>query len=374
MKKFFPNYISHCIHLLDRYYKFTVSKDPSNIAVIPVLLERIENLRREFISLRNRDDLTEPDQLSRNIRSFQTLLMQLEELESFGLPIVTHYQQQFDGHLTSIMRRLCREVGSPVDSPHVCAISTGTSGHGRDYYWYHGYFDTIFVPAAEKFSLLNLPDLLHEWGHHILKTYYYTFLDPFDEWITEYREKLEKVILLEDIRDPDRITESKQVFSEFWLKSWRDELVCDLIAAYCVGQAYAWVNLKVCQSSFPGNSIYYFSDSHPADAYRMDVIFAMMRHLGLNYENIRKAWSEYAAIFQGDKFFFYEHFFPSKLTAKIAGHVYEICNDIGLIPCLENLQKDDTLISLLNREWSIFLGELNPNPRKKVKVFLDRPI
>ena len=62
-----------------------------------ILLERIENLRCEFTSLRDRDDLTEADQLSRNIRSFQTLLMQLEELESFGLPIVTHYQQRFDG-------------------------------------------------------------------------------------------------------------------------------------------------------------------------------------------------------------------------------------------------------------------------------------
>jgi hypothetical protein len=203
--------------------------------------------------------------------------MQLEELECFGLPIVTHYQQQFDGHLTSIMKQLCSEVGCPVNPPHVCAISTGTSGHGRDYYWYHGYFDTIFVPAAEKFSLLNLPDLLHELGHHILKTYHETFLEPFFGWIAEYREKLDKVILLEDIRDPDRIAKSKQVFSEFWPESWSDELVCDLIAVYCVGEAYAWTNLKICQSSFPGKSIYSYSDSHPPDAYRMDIIFAMLR-------------------------------------------------------------------------------------------------
>jgi hypothetical protein len=367
MKKFFPNYISHVIQLLEKYYEFTASKDSNKIAILPILLERIENLRREFKLLRNRDDLTEPDQFSRNLRSFQTLLMQMEELESFGLPIVTHYQQRFEGRLNSIMKQLCSEVGSPVDTPHVCAISTGTSGHGRDYYWYHGYFDTIFVPAAETFSLLNLPDLLHELGHHILKTYHHTFLNPFIEWIIEYKEKLDKVILLEDIQDPERISESQKVFSRFWPESWRDELVCDLIAIYCVGQAYAWTNLKICQSNFPGNSIYFYSDSHPADAYRMDVIFAMLRYLGLSEENIRKAWLEYAAIFQRDKSFLYEHFFPPGLTKTIAQHVYEICNDIGLVPCTENLKKDNTLISKLNRAWCLFRGELKPNPKKTKK-------
>lgn len=119
MKKFFPNYISHVIQLLDKYYEFTASKDSKKIAVLPILLERIENLRREFTLLRDRDDLTEPDQFSRNLRSFQTLLMQMEELESFGLPIVTHYQQRFDGRLNSIMKQLCSEVGSPVDTPHM---------------------------------------------------------------------------------------------------------------------------------------------------------------------------------------------------------------------------------------------------------------
>jgi hypothetical protein len=358
MNNFFPNYISHCIRLLESYYEFTTSKDFDSITVIPVLLERIENLHSEFSSLLEQDDLTESDQFQRNLRTFQTLLMRLEELESFGLPIVTHYQSNFDGYLTSIMKRLSEEVGCPVDSPHVCAISTGTSWHGRDYYWYHGYFDTIFVPAAEKFSVLNLPDLLHELGHHILKTYYTTFLAPFPGWIAEYREKLETTILLEDIRDPERIARCKQVFSEFWPKSWSDELVCDLIAVYCIGKAYAWTNLKICQSIYPGNSIYFYSDSHPADAYRMDVIFAMLKHLGICKKNIRKAWSEYIANYERTKEFLYEHFFPPELTGKMVLHIYEVCNDIGLISCTENLLKEETLISFLNREWAIFLGEL----------------
>lgn len=75
------------------------------------------------------------------------------------------------------------------------------------------------------------------------------------------------------------------------------------------------------------------------------------------------------AIFQRDKSFLYEHFFPPGLTKTIAQHVFEICNDIGLVPCTENLKKDSTLISKLNRAWCLFRGELKPNPRKTKKVF-----
>ena len=63
-----------------------------------------------------------------------------------------------------------------------------------------------------------------------------------------------------------------------------------------------------------------------------------------------------------------EHFFPSDLTKRIAQHVLEICNDIGLVPCTENLQKDNTLISKFNRAWDLFRGESKPNPKKKEKV------
>jgi len=127
----------------------------------------------------------------------------------------------------------------------------------------------------------------------------------------------------------------------------------------------SFLSLLLEDEVFPGNSIYFYTDSHPADAYRMDVILAMLGYLGLSEENIGKAWLEYATIFQRDKSFLYEHFFPSELTKRIAQHVYEICNDIGLLPCTENLQKENTLISKFNHAWGIFRGELKPNPSKK---------
>jgi len=356
MKTFFPSHISHCIQLLEKYYEFTDSIDSTNIEVIYIVLERIENLRQEFISLLKREDLTEPDQLIRNIRSFQTLLMKMEEIESFGLPIVTHYQPQFDGYLTVQMKQLCLEIASPVESPHVSALSTGTLGYTRDYYWYHGYFDTIFVPAAERFSLLNLPDLLHELGHHLLKIYNNSFLDPFVEWISKYRKELENAILQGDICSPDNIAEARQVYSEYWLYSWQDELVCDLIAIYCAGKAYAWTNVKICQSNYPGTSLYSYTDSHPANAYRMDAILAMMEHLGLDKEDVRKTWTEYSTFFKNDRYFLYEYLFPSGLIGKMANHVYETCNDIGLISCIENLKKENTLVNKFNRVWANFRG------------------
>lgn len=364
MRKFFPGYISHIIQLLYRYYEFTASKNFDDITVIPVLLERITDLRREFLELQSRDDLTEPDQLKRNLRSFQTLLMVLEEFESFGLPVVTHYQQDFDGYLTSVLKKLCCEIGCPVAPPHVCAISTGTSGQGRDYYWYHSYFDTIFIPAAEKFSILNLPDLLHELGHHILKTYPDFFLDPFPDWLSQYHENLERVLVVEDIHDPDRKAESMRIFLEFWPSYWCHELICDMIAIYCVGEAYAWTNLKICQSYRPDESIYYYTDSHPPDSYRMDAILAMLKHLGINSKDVRKTWAKYAEIFRHHKLPLYDNYFPLKLTEKMAQHIFNICDDIGLVPCTDNLQKETTIICKLNKAWDLF----RTNPKRFQKM------
>ncbi|NIM85059.1 MAG: hypothetical protein GTN82_43055 [Candidatus Aminicenantes bacterium] len=355
MKKFFPAYISHIIQLLNKYQEFAASKNPEHIVVIPIIKERIKKLQRRFFQIQSRDDLTAPDQFKRNIRSFQTLLMEVEELECFGLPILTHYQKDFDGYLTYVLNQLCDEIGCPVEKPHVCAISTGTSGQGRDYYWYHRYFDTIFVPAAEKFSILNLPDLLHELGHHILKTYRQSFFEPFSGWFSNYNEMLEKTLLLRDIRDSDRIVKSQKIFSEFWPSYWSEELVCDLIAVYCVGLAYAWTNLKICQSYHPDYesiNIYYYA-YHPPDSYRMDAILAMLKHLGIDCLDVENTWFEYAEIYRHNKQALYDNYFPVDLIEKAVPHIFQICDEIGLVICHDNIKKNDTIIYKLNNAWSL---------------------
>jgi hypothetical protein len=73
---------------------------------------------------------------------------------------------------------------------------------------------------------------------HILKTYHHTFLDPFIEWINEYKEKLDKMILLEDIHDRERIDECKQVFSRFWPESWRDDYFACPVFFFLVRQRF----------------------------------------------------------------------------------------------------------------------------------------
>ena len=74
--------------------------------------------------------------------------------------------------------------------PIVCALSTGCVNQGRDYYWYLSGYETIFVPAVEKFSLLNLPDLAHELGHHLLKVYGTSFIAPFSAWFQKHHANL----------------------------------------------------------------------------------------------------------------------------------------------------------------------------------------
>jgi hypothetical protein len=367
MKKFVPNYIFYIIQLLDKYYKFVDTHEVTDIVVLPTILERIENLSHKFQKLLSREDLTKPDQLKRNLRSFQTLLLELEELECFGLPIVTHYRRDFDGYLSSILNQLGSEISCPVEQPHVCTLSTGISGQGRDYYWYHNFFDTIFVPSAEKFSLLNLPDLLHELGHHIFKIYRDSFLEPFPSWLSECNDDLEKMLYVEDIRDENRINECKNIFRNFWPNSWSEELTCDLIAVYCSGKAYAWTNLKLCQSYHPDyewNNIYHFTDFHPPDSYRMDAILAMLRWLKIEIHDVCHTWMEYTEFFRHTKPPLYENLCPDQLVEKMVQHVARVCDDIGLVPCPANLNNPTTIVSKLNRAWSLF----HSNPKNLQKM------
>jgi hypothetical protein len=360
MKKFFPNYLSYLTNLLDRYKQFIATKNPSEISVLPSILDKISDLRNNFYSLLTTDALIESDQIHRNLRNFRIMLMELEALECFGLPIATHYQKEFDGRLTKILQRICDEIGCPVSTPHVSALSTGTLFQGRDYYWYHSHYTTIFVPAAERFSLLNLPDLLHELGHHLLLTYADSFMEPFSNWFSECHADLEKKLLLDSIKDPNRIAESKKMFSERWPGFWDEEIVCDLIAAYCLGRAYAWTNLKLCQhlSVDISDGIYLYTETHPSDAYRMEAILTMLEKLRLETEDIRKTWFDYANIFYQNKQPLYDYYFPGNLIDKMAPYISQVCDDIGLVPCTINLDKKDTIIWRLDQAWNFFLKDL----------------
>lgn len=375
MITFFPNHIAYTVQLLDKYNEFVSSKSSTGLPVIPVILERIIKLRGGFQQLRDKNGLTEPDQLQRNLRSFRILLMELEALESLALPVVTHYQEEFDGYLTALFHKFCAEIGCPVSPPHVCALSTGNAIQRRDYYWYFPDYSTIFVPTAERFSLLNLPDLLHELGHHILETYGIFFSEPAANWFSEFLSDVEKKLLLDGITDPKRIEGSRRVFFQLWPNVWSDEVICDAMATYCVGQAYGWTNLKLCQS-YPTDisyEIYHYSDTHPPDAYRMDVILAMLDRLDIKAEDLKGAWGDYVKTVRPSKPPFYRQYFPQKLVDRLIPHVFSVCQDIGLIPCTEMLQNDSTIVAKLNSSWRLFLTNLRQLREIEDKSLLKRP-
>jgi len=361
MKTFFPNHITYVIHLLNQYRNHISPQDCSEIVVTPIILERIDLLRDRFTLLKSTEGLTEPDQIHRNLRIFHTLLMELEMIECFALPIITHYQKEFDGHLTSILHRICDEVGCPVNPPHVCTLSTGVAHRGSDYYWYHPSYSTIFIPAAERFSLLNLPDLLHELGHHILLTYKDSFMEPFSNWFSECHADLEKELLTEGISDPNRIDESEEIFLKKWPSFWAEEVVCDLIATYCVGKAFAWTNLKLCQS-YPADTpegIYNYSETHPPDAYRMRAILKILKHMGDHDDKIEKIWNDYKNIICPVKPSLYDLYFPISLIDKMTGFIHSACDDIGLISCTINTANNDTIIFKLSKAWSLFKTDMD---------------
>lgn len=201
-----------------------------------------------------------------------------------------------------------------------------------------------------------MPDLIHELGHHILKVYGDIFTNPYKLWFEECQADLERELLLSYIRDSKHIEESKKIFPQRWPDWWAEEVVCDLIATYCLGQAFAWTNLKLCQH-LPYDmsySIYDYSETHPADNCRMEAILLMLSKLGIAGEEIQQTWMDYEKIISPNRPTLYEFYFPNDLIKKITSHVFQSCDDIGLIPCSKNLNRKVTFVWRLQQAWQLF--------------------
>jgi len=355
MKSFLPAHLIHNIQLLDRYLEFLKSKDPVKIKALPIVKEKITWLKQKFLELLHQEELTSPDLLKRNLKNFKTLLGELDVLQSFGIPIVTHYKDQFDGYLAGILAQLCKEVNCPVDPPHVCTLSIY-----HEYYFYRSDFDTIFIPSSEKFTSINFPDLLHELGHHILRTYKDILLYEITEWVSLCRFNTNQWKHM----DKDKIASYNHQFPSHFSESWCHELICDLIAVYCIGEAYAWSHLKISQiyplelSGFKykiNYGVYHYSDTHPSNAYRMDSILNMLLFLQLNNQTIQEVWSNYIKANEFKKPPYHDLHFPKTAIPKIVEHVYNVCKDMGLTPCTDNLLKQNSIIYNIDKEWKGFL-------------------
>jgi hypothetical protein len=233
-----------------------------------------------------------------------------------------------------------------------------TISNSDDYYWALPTYDIIAVPTGEERNLLNLPDLFHEMGHLLYKQYEIFLKGSIEDDInTFYANEFQRILY--EQRSAQLITFYQSKMS-FWINSWVMEFVCDLIATYLVGPAFAWTNLKLTTLSSGKSKIYMDSKSHPSDEARMRAIFLMLEKMGHQAEvhQLKHNWSQFLTVTNNPVPQNYAYIFPDAILAKLAENVFDGCKSIALKVYNDQIRDfTNPITKILNDAWVFMLND-----------------
>ncbi len=285
--------------------------------------------------------------LANNLSSYSKFNQDLGYIELFRVQPINNY-----GIGEHFFKKLVEKVyddANLLSSPPLVS----TISNSDNYYWAVPYENIIAVPFWEEENLINLPDLYHEIGHLIVGQYYETLIGKFHREIEQhYQAEI-------DLAKNDRRNGDVEILSEtriYWLDSWFEEFVCDLIATYLTGTAFAWTNMKLTTISHSKAQVYQYSKSHPSDAARTKAIIFMLKRIGINEgaDNIQTIWDAFEQLINYPKMDCYDIIFSEILLEKLTGLIFSFCNDIDLRKYKPIEPGKDKLIShWLNEAWEI---------------------
>lgn len=309
-------------------------------------VELLEELRRDVGTLIASGDLEIPALGSNNIIRYNTFHERLLTLEVFRYLIIMNFGPA-EIYFKKKIQRIYDEIHSLNTPPIITTIS-----NSENYYWALPSYDIIAVPTGEEKSLLNLPDLYHEMGHLIFNQSAMYLKQDIEQRINAYyHDEIQRVV--NEGRDPNLISFYREK-RNFWLGSWVMEFVCDLIATYLVGPAYAWTNLKLTTLSSAVDRIYQDSPSHPSDESRMRAIFYMLDKMGHQKElvDIEASWGAFLSATNNPQPSNYDYIFPQEVITQLADYVFNGCKAIDLQVYSDQVTEFGNPISkILNDAW-----------------------
>ena len=281
-----------------------------------------------------------------NLIKYNTFYERLLTIELFRYLIIINYGAP-EAYFKKKIKRIYDEVKCNQILPLVTTIS-----NSENYYWALPDYYIIAVPSGEERNLLNLPDLYHEMGHLIYYQYAEYLSGNFEEAVNAYyNDEILRVVT--EQRASSLITFFRDKLSR-WLSTWIMEFVCDLIATYLVGPAYAWTNLKISTMGNGEGQVYVDSPSHPSDEARTRAILGMLKKMGHHeeVEPIERSWDQFLTATLNDFPANYDYIFPDTLLEELIERVHQGCRDIGLKCYPEQVEEHRRPISrILNEAW-----------------------
>ena len=249
-----------------------------------------------------------------------------------------------DQFLTALVAQICCEIGY-TDSPPLCGALS------FQYFQALLETDVIMTPQGQAAELLALPDLYHEIAHLVVFRQRAVFEVPvqnlilrfFAEMLRRGRQQGAPKATLDAI--PNTVA--------LWTSHWHIEFVCDMIATFWCGPAYALANLRL--SATRGDP-YQDSSTHPADDARRIGIECILK---LNGEApaaqaIDQLWQELKRLSPSTEPPSYAKRYPVTLLAELATIVHQACVAQSFRPSHHGTDQTLFVAKSIGAAWDVF--------------------
>ena len=345
VKGIYADQINRVCKMLEKLKTFPINPELDE-SFFGKTLKLLEELHEDIDEVISSGDLDIEELSSLHIIRYNTFHERLIEIELFRYLVI----KNFDGpeiYFKHKIARIYKEINCFQRPPIITTISDSET-----YYWALPAYDIIAVPTGEEQNLLNLPDLYHEIGHLIFNEYEKYLKGDIETVINLYYQAEIRSVGQEQ-RDPGLIPFYKDKTSR-WINSWIMEFICDFIATYLTGPAYAWTNLKIATLSSGKEQVYAESQSHPSDESRMRGIFYMLKLQGYQDDviAIEKSWKLFLDFTDNPVPNNYAFIFPEPILESLAKNVIACCKATGLRSYEEQKAVYAAPISkILNEAW-----------------------
>ena len=310
-------------------------------------IESLKILEHKITGIIGSGDLEIDFLLANNLSNYSDLNQNLEYIELFRLQPIKNYGSG-DHYFKVLVEKIYDDSNILSTPPLVSTIS-----NSDNYYWAVPFENIIAIPFWEEESLINVPDIYHEIGHLIFVQYRNILAGKFIPVLNDYFN-LELSYAVDERREND--FDILEAALEYWKASWFEEFVCDLIATFLTGSAFAWTNMKLTTISHSKAQVYHYQPSHPADEARTQAIIKMLKTMENDEESeeIFNSWKSFEELINYPKRPCYDIIFSNNILDKLTTIVYDFCNDIDLNIYNENTgDTPKTIAQYLNDIWYV---------------------
>jgi hypothetical protein len=332
-------------HRLRRLKSFLEDRTPTLPAIAvshaKALLSRVERALAAAEALLVEPNIGHPTLARHYFYDYKRLAEFTQQFEEWPAMVLERFGPT-DETMSSVVTRICKEVGYPHAPPLCASLSL-------QYFAAMPSHDLVVAPATVSNDLLCWPDIYHEMGHFLLARHEAHLAQPMRSAIDKHYAA---AIADAKLRSwPAGAIEELERLRTLWSGSWVLEFGSDMLATLLCGPAFGHSNVRL--SAVVSHDVFAWSGSHPADDARSTAICKMLRVMGLapDAAHVDRQWAALLALCGDSRPQTYGLAFPNALLDEVVRVTNDGATSLGLLTYRAGA---DSVAAALNSAWSKF--------------------